>query len=105
MIDSKAIDDMVRRISDSLPSGVKAFQEDIEKNIRATLHGVFERMDLVTREEFDVQMAVLERTRERVMELESQVRHLEEHVGIRAVSTPEETDTAAEPPPPPPGHS
>lgn len=105
MIDSKAIDDMVRRISDSLPSGVKAFQEDIEKNVRATLHGVFERMDLVTREEFDVQMAVLERTRERVMELESQVRHLEEHLGIRSSVPPDDIEPTADPEAPPPGQS
>ena len=51
--------------------------KDIEKNLRAVLAGMFGRLDLVTREEFDVQREVLLRTRERLAELERQVAELE----------------------------
>jgi BMFP domain-containing protein YqiC len=51
--------------------------KDIEKNVRAVLLGMFNRLDLVTREEFDVQREVLLRTRERLVELERTVAELE----------------------------
>lgn len=51
--------------------------KDIEKNLRAVLQGVFAKLDLVTREEFDVQQAVLLKTRERLEALEAQVAALE----------------------------
>jgi BMFP domain-containing protein YqiC len=50
---------------------------DIEKNIRAMLAGLFSRLDLVTREEFDVQQQVLARTREKLSQLEAKVAELE----------------------------
>ena len=50
---------------------------DIEKNMRAMLAGLFSRLDLVTREEFDVQQQVLARTREKLAQLEAKVAELE----------------------------
>ena len=50
---------------------------DLEKNLRALLSGVFARLDLVTREEFDVQAAVLRRTREKLEQIEARLRELE----------------------------
>ena len=50
---------------------------DIEKNMRAMLAGLFSRLDLVTREEFDVQQQVLARTREKLSQLEAKVAELE----------------------------
>ena len=52
-------------------------EADIEKNMRAMLTGLFSRLDLVTREEFDVQQQVLARTREKLSQLEAQVAELE----------------------------
>ena len=77
MIDPKMFDDLARRLAESVPTGVKQLQADFEKNARATLQAAFARMDLVTREEFDVQQSVLARTRQRLEVLEQQVAVLE----------------------------
>ncbi len=77
MLDPKTLDDMARKFADALPAGVRAFQEDMEKHIRASLQSMFERLDLVTREEFDVQTQVLAKTREKVEALEAIVARLE----------------------------
>jgi BMFP domain-containing protein YqiC len=77
MINPRFIDDLARQISDSIPAGVKGLQEDVEKNIHTLLQGAFAKLDLVTREEFDVQSKVLARTRDKLEELEQQVAELE----------------------------
>ena len=77
MLDPKHLDDLTQRLSGLIPQGVKNVQTDIEKNIRAVLQGAFSKMDLVTREEFDVQSAVLARTRAKLEALEKQVAALE----------------------------
>jgi len=77
MFDTKFIDDLARQISNSIPSGVKGLQQDIEKNIHTLLQGAFSRLDLVTREEFDAQSQVLLRTREKLQQLEKLVSELE----------------------------
>ncbi len=74
MLNPKMLDEMSARVSSLLaatPAG------DIEKNMRAALAGVFARLDLVTREEFDVQREVLGRTRARLEALEARVAELE----------------------------
>jgi BMFP domain-containing protein YqiC len=80
MINSKFIDDLARQISRNIPTGVKMLQEDVEKNVRTLLQGTFARLDLVTREEFDVQSRVLARTREKLEQLEQQVAELERKI-------------------------
>lgn len=77
MLNTKFIDDLARQISNSIPAGVKGLQQDVEKNIRTLLQGAFARLDLVTREEFDVQTKVLARTREKLEALEKLVAELE----------------------------
>lgn len=77
MIDPKQLDELAKRLSEAVPPGIRQLQTDVEKNMRVALHSVFARMDLVTREEFDVQQAVLERTRSRLEALERQVAELE----------------------------
>lgn len=86
MIDPKQLDDMARRLADSLPSGVRQVQADVEKNVRVGLQSLFSRMDLVTREEFEIQQAVLERTRSRLEALERQVALLEQQLVERTSS-------------------
>jgi BMFP domain-containing protein YqiC len=77
MIDPKIIDDLSKRLTDMVPSGVRQLQADLEKNFHALLQAAFARMDLVTRQEFDVQQGVLARTRTRLEALEKQVAELE----------------------------
>jgi len=77
MIDPKRFDDMARRITEALPESVRALQKDVERQVRSTLQQGFERMDLVTREDFDVQVTLLERTRARLRELEARLDALE----------------------------
>lgn len=77
MLDPKQLDDLVQRLSSALPKGIQTLQEDLGRNFRASLEAGLTRLDLVTREEFDVQSAVLARTREKLSRLESQVAELE----------------------------
>ncbi|NGP52887.1 accessory factor UbiK family protein [Thioalkalivibrio sp. XN8] len=72
------IDELARRLADSLPGGLKALREDAEQNFRAVLQAGLARLDLVTREEFDVQAAVLRRTREKLEALEERLAQLEQ---------------------------
>lgn len=78
MIDPGRLDDLARRIQASLPPGLDAVREDVTQNVRAVIAAGIARMDLVEREEFDVQSAVLARTREKLEALEVRVRQLEE---------------------------
>ena len=77
MIDPKILDDLAKRLADALPSGVRDLQRDVEKNFRAVLQAGFNKLDLVTREEFEVQTAVLNRTRAKMDALEKQVADME----------------------------
>ena len=77
MIDLKSIDDLARRLSDLVPPGMKDARADLEQNFRSTLRAGLGRLDLVTREEFEVQRAVLLRTREKVEALERALAALE----------------------------
>ena len=77
MIDAKTLDSMVSKISSLLPADMAVLKKDIEDNIRATLQGVFQKLDLVTREEFDVQVELLARMQTRLQELEQRVQSLE----------------------------
>lgn len=77
MFDPKILDDIARRLSGAIPDSAKALQSDVEKNMRATLQSIFTKLDLVTREEFDVQTKVLSRSRAKIEQLEKQVAALE----------------------------
>ena len=93
MIDPKILDDLAKRFAEAVPPGIRQLQTDLEKNFRATLQAAFARMDLVTREEFDVQQAVLARTRTKLEELEKQVASLE----VQLLSKPPRTTKATAP--------
>jgi BMFP domain-containing protein YqiC len=77
MLDPKLFDDLARRLVDAIPTGVKEIQQDLEKNLRAVLQASLSKLDLVTREEFDVQSRVLARTREKLDALEKTIGALE----------------------------
>lgn len=72
------IESIAQRLAASLPGGVRALGEDVEKNFQSILKSTLGRLDLVTREDFDVQTSVLARTREKLAELERQIAELED---------------------------
>ena len=77
MIDLGKIDEIVNRLGDSLPPGAARLKEDVESQFRSILKTAFEKMELVTREEFDIQKSVLERIRIKLETLERQLDELE----------------------------
>lgn len=82
MIDLAQIDELARRLSNLVPPGMRGqsgeeLRDELQQNFRAVLQGGLARLDLVTREEFDVQRAVLLRTREKLEALERQVAAME----------------------------
>ena len=72
------LDKLARQLTEAVPANVKALGEDVERNFKSLLQSGIERMDLVSREEFDLQTAVLERTREKLEKLEARLAELEE---------------------------
>jgi hypothetical protein len=76
--DPRLIDDLARRLAGSVPEGMVALRWDLEQNFKAVLQSGLARFDLVTREEFDVQAAVLKRTREKLAALEERLAALEQ---------------------------
>lgn len=71
-----AIEELTKRISSLIPGNVKHMQDDLENNVRSLLQTALAKMNLVTREEFDVQSAVLQRTREKLEQLEKKIEQL-----------------------------
>ncbi len=80
MFDSKSIDNIADRIANAIPPGLHHFKDDMEKNVHALLQSALSKLDLVSREEFEVQKAVLAKTRSRLEELEKRVAELEQRV-------------------------
>ncbi len=81
MFDTKFIDDTVKRLSESLPPGLNKFKKDLEKNFRAILQSMLTKLDLITREEFDIQKKVLTKTRNKLNIIEKQMAYLETQIG------------------------
>ncbi|HGJ5856596.1 ubiquinone biosynthesis accessory factor UbiK [Arsenophonus nasoniae] len=77
MLDAKKIEQVVRQIKDTLPQGIRDLGEDLDKKLRATLQSQLGKLDLVSREEFDIQTQVLLRTREKMIEMEKRIEQLE----------------------------
>lgn len=77
MIDFRLIDDLARRLGQLLPAGIGDDREALQQSIKSVLQSGLARLDLVTREEFDVQRAVLLRTREKLERLQHTVDALE----------------------------
>lgn len=75
--DPERLDELVRRVIEVLPAGAGQIERELRSTLRSALGAALERMDLVSREEFDVQQAVLERTRDKLERLERSVAELE----------------------------
>lgn len=90
MLNKNIIEEINSKVSEILQHSPA---KDVEKNIRAVLSGVFSRLDLVTRDEFDVQQEVLQRTRERLIQLEAKVHELEQQLGLSEPKAKPASDT------------
>ncbi|HDG1680676.1 TPA: accessory factor UbiK family protein [Kluyvera ascorbata] len=77
MIDPKKIEQIARQVHESMPKGLREFGDDIEKKVRQVIQSQLTRLDVVSREEFDVQTQVLLRTREKLALLEQRISELE----------------------------
>ncbi len=80
-IDSKALDDLARRLADSMPESMRQAGRDLEANFKALLQSSFSKLDLVSRQEFDVQAALLARTRAALDAMEARLKELENRPG------------------------
>ena len=77
--DRPTLDELARKLAESVPGSIKTVGDEMERNFKSLLQSAMARMDLVTREEFDVHMAVLARTREKLGALEARLAELEQH--------------------------
>lgn len=87
MLDPKQLDELAQRLALSLPKGVQTLRDDLARGLRASLEAGLTRLDLVSREEFDVQSAVLARTREKLGHLEARIAELESQAATQTPPT------------------
>ena len=73
MFDPKQFDDLAKKLFSALPLSMQNFEKEIEQKFKEVLQAAFTRMDLITRDEFDVQVKVLARTREKLDQLKLQM--------------------------------
>ena len=78
-MDPRSLDDLARRLAAAVPPGVAALRRDLEENFKAVLQAGLSKLDLVSRQEFDVQAGVLRRTREKLEALEARLAELEKN--------------------------
>ena len=74
----RSFDELVQKLADAVPGGLASMRDELEQNFRSVLQGGLSRLDLVTREEFEVQEAVLAKTRAKLEALEARLDELEE---------------------------
>ncbi len=89
MIDLSQIDELARRLSGLVPPALREGRDEMQDNFKAALQAGLARLDLVTREEFDVQRAVLARTRTQLDELRTLVEQLEAQLATRDTPPPQ----------------
>ena len=77
MLDPKKLEDLAKQIADAIPPGVKNMAEEAEGRVKTVLQSQLSKLDLVTRQEFDIQSQVLIRTREKLDEMEARIAALE----------------------------
>lgn len=77
MINPKKLEEIAKQVSDALPPGVKTIGEEVERKVKQVLQSQLNKLDLVNREEFEVQTQVLLRTREKLIDMEQKLAALE----------------------------
>ena len=95
MVDPRVLEELMTRIAAALPPEMGRLRDDVNRNLRAAVTSALARMDIVTREEFDVQAAVLARTREKLDTLDKQVASLEK----KLIKRPKRPGTRKKKPP------
>lgn len=80
MLDTQFFEDILKRLTDAVPPSLQNVKQDLERNFRAVLQSTFNKLDLVSREEFDAQAGVLLKTRNKVEALEKQLVELEKQL-------------------------
>ncbi|WP_354625498.1 accessory factor UbiK family protein [Psychromonas sp. MME2] len=73
MFNPKKLEEIAKQVSDSMPAGVKSFGEEIDRKVKQVLQAQLGKLDMVSRDEFEVQTHVLLRTREKLAELENKL--------------------------------
>jgi BMFP domain-containing protein YqiC len=73
----ESIENIARKLAEAVPEGLRSVREDLENNFRSVLRASLSKLDLVTREEFEVQEAVLAKTRKKLEALEARLEELE----------------------------
>ena len=76
-LSSTALDELARRLAESVPESLRSFGRDLEGNFKAVLQAQLSKLDLVSRQEFDVQAALLARTQEKLAALDQRLQELE----------------------------
>jgi BMFP domain-containing protein YqiC len=76
-MNSNSLDELAKRLAESVPESLRAFGRDLEGNFKAVLQAQLAKLDLVTRQDFDVQAAILERTQAKLTDLEARLKDLE----------------------------
>ena len=77
VMDRQSIDNLARQLADAVPEGLRSMRADLEQNFRSVLRSALERLELVSREEVEVQQAVLARTRQKLESMEARLAELE----------------------------
>ena len=78
-IDPKNIDDLANKIKGVLPESLKSSKEEMQKTLKSGAEGVFQKLDLVSREEYDIQVGLLQKCQKKIDELEAKISELEEN--------------------------
>ena len=77
-MNDESVDNIASKLAEAVPEGLRAVRDDLEQNFRSVLRSSLNKLDLVTREEFEVQRAVLARTRDKLEALEAKLKDLEQ---------------------------
>lgn len=78
MLNVEKLSQVVQQVVSELPANLLPFKEEIAQHLKTSLQNIFAKLDLVTREEFDAQVKVLLKTREKLEAMENKIKHLEE---------------------------
>jgi ubiquinone biosynthesis accessory factor UbiK len=82
-LNSNGLDELARRLAESVPESVRAFGRDLEGNFKAVLQAQLSKLDLVSRQDFDVQAAILERTQAKLSAMEARLKEIEDKLNAR----------------------
>jgi len=86
MFNPQKLEEIAKQVSDAMPPGVKSFGEEVDRKIKQVLQAQLGKLDMVSREEFDVQTHVLLRTREKLADMEAKFAELEKKLDAQAIN-------------------